>query len=220
MAVFVPGVARTVLHGYIGANPYVVVHHWRPGTSTAAWTMPDLTLLAAEIKTAWQAFMRAYQCTNTNIYQVDAMDIGSSTGLGTINAFAFVLGTRPGTLEPSSACTVVHNKIAARYRGGHPRTFWPGGSAAETADEAHWNSSWITNIANSVASFVGAVVATSYSFGAGTLNHVIPRYTYRIDNDSTHHKYTRTRIGVLSVDVVQSYDAMARIGSQRKRLIV
>jgi hypothetical protein len=71
-----------------------------------------------------------------------------------------------------------------------------------------------------VASFVGAVVATSFSFGAGSLNHVIPRYTYRIDNDTVHHKYLRTRIGVLSVDVVQSYDAMTRIGQQRNRLIV
>jgi hypothetical protein len=218
MLIPVPGVALAVLKGMIGANPWVITFHFKNGSSTVPWTQPDLDLLANNVYNKWTTTVGTLTPTNVSINECDVTDLTNSTGLGSIYTHAATAGGRAGTLSPSSVCYVIQNRIAARYRGGHPRTFYPGGVAGDMAGEALWNTSVQGTFPAQVVAYISAIRSVAYSFGSGTLNHVIPRYTYLLNNDTTAHKWTRTRNGLLSVDTVNSYFLQARIGSQRKRL--
>lgn len=216
--VFVPGVAHTTLSGMIGVNPWAVTHHWKAGSSITPWTTADITLLATTVFTAWVTQMKAQTDSVTSVNSVNAIDLTNSAGVGVLYTPAASTGTRTGAILPSSACMVMQNRIAARYRGGHPRTFWRVGVEPDLANEYAWTPAYLTSVATSVANWVGLVRAPAYSFGTGVLNHVIPRYTYAYTDDAAHHKYKKTRTGLLSVDTVQSYFGVPTIGSQRRRL--
>jgi hypothetical protein len=204
----------------IGANPWAITFHWKNGSSTVPWTQADLDLLCLTtynaVTSAWQANL----CTNTNWTEVDGTDLTNAAGVGSVYTHAIVSGTLSSPFVPSGAAQVVQNRIAARYRGGHPRTFWPPANAANQANEYQWTTSRVGLMATAQTALVGSVRAASYSFGAGTLNHVIPRYTYSYTDDPVHHKWIRTRTGLLSVDVVQAYFGQTKIGSQRKRMVI
>jgi hypothetical protein len=216
----VPGVALTVLKGFIGANPWVVTHHWKNGSSTVPWTQSDLDLLANNVYNKWTTTVGTMIPTNVNVTEVDATDLSSVSGVGSLYTHAAVAGGRAGTLSPSSVCYVIQNRISARYRGGHPRTFWPGGVAGDMAGEATWNTTVQGTFPTQVVAYVSAIRGVAYSFGSGTLNHVIPRYIYNVTDDPASHKYRRTKSSLLSVDIVNSYFLQPRVGSQRKRLSV
>jgi hypothetical protein len=214
----VPGVAHTILKGHIGANPWAVVLHWQAGASTAPWTQSDLDLLTKTAFTSWGTNLKNLTGTNVLLEESDGQDLTSTTGLGSIWNPSAVPGTNSNTLMPSSVCMVMQNRIAARYRGGHPRTFWPSATGSALATEALFNAAVPGQWNTGVVAYVQTVRSAAYSFGSSTLNHVIPRYTYMITNDPVHHKYTRQRNGLLSVNVVQSYFGLQKVGSQRRRL--
>lgn len=216
--VYVPGVALTVLKGYFGSNPWAVTHHWRNATSTTPWTQADLDLLCLTVFNAWGTALKSQHCTIVDTREVDGTDLTNASGVGSVYTHAPVAGSKSGGANPSNICINVQNRIAARYRGGHPRTFWPAGGVLDMSGEANWGPSFTTSMANAVASFVNTVKAATFSFGTGSLNHVIPRYTYTITDDPAAHKYKRERQGLLSVDVVQSYFAVTKLGSMRRRL--
>jgi hypothetical protein len=216
--VYVPGVALTVLKGFIGTNPWAVTHHWQNGASITPWTQADLDLLCLTVFNAWGSALKGNTAVNVETHEVDGTDLTNASGVGSVYTHTPVFGLLSGGLQPSSLCMVVQNRIAARYRGGHPRSFWPVGTVSQFAGEALWSPTFVTSIANNVVSFVEAVRAPSYSFGSGVLNHVIPRYTYTMTDDPASHKWKRERTGLLSVNVVQSYFGVQKAGSQRKRL--
>jgi len=177
-----------------------------------------MDLLAQTVFNAFTTALGSRTANNVTHDTVTSVDLGSSTGVSSIYTHTPVSGTGSAPLEPSSACLVVQNRIAARYRGGHPRTFWPAIDSNNMVDEAHWNSVQVTGYVTAVTTFISTVVSASYTGGATLLQHVIPRYTYTITNDPVHHKYLRERTGLLSVDTVQSYVGNTIIGSQRRRL--
>lgn len=217
--VYVPGVARSVLKGMIGANPWVVVHHWKFGTVIAPWIQADTDALALNIFNSWGTHMKADTGGNTSVNEVDVVDLTNATGVGSTYTHTPVNGTQGAIIEPSSACVNVQNRIASRYRGGHPRTMWPCLTTQDMLNEYQWSPTRLTAIGNDVAAFVGTVAAATYSGGAGTLQHVIPRYTYTYTNDSVHHKYLKERTGLEGVHTVMSYFAVQRIGQMRRRLV-
>jgi len=216
--VFAPGIARSVLKGMIGVNPWAVVHHWQFGTSSLPWTQHDADLLALTTFNAWGSAFMSHCGNNISTAEVDVADLTNSTGVGSIYTHTPVLGTIGGPLEPSSACVVVQNRIAARYRGGHPRTFWPALMQGSMLNEYQWIPANALQIQVAAAAFVTAIVTAAYTGGTGPLQHVIPRWSYTVTDDPVHHKYIRTRTGYIRSDVVTGYQANQVIGSQRRRL--
>jgi hypothetical protein len=216
--VYTPGVAGTVLSGMIGSNPWAVAHHWQFGTSTAAWSQSNLDLLAQTIYTAATANFIPFMGNNVDTRQVTSTDLGSSTGLGSLYTHSPTVGLLGTPLEPSSLCMVIQNRIASRYRGGHPRTYYPLYTQQYMATENTWQPANVATAATKVVAFVSAVISAAYSGSPGALQHVIPRYLYSHTDDPVHHKYTKTRIGLEGVHVVNSYFGNGRVGSQRRRL--
>jgi hypothetical protein len=107
--------------------------------------------------------------------------------------------------------------IAARYRGGHPRCYIPGPSSNNCADGETVSTANQGVLNTAFAGIVGDVVTALPGSGAGAANHCVPRYTYTITDDPVHHKYLRTKSGVIAVYTVQSYSAHGKLAVQRRR---
>jgi hypothetical protein len=77
-------------------------------------------------------------------------------------------GSYPGTLAtpdlPSQTAFVSSYEIPVRYRGGHPRSYWPFGTAAELSDE----NTWTTAFVDSVQSYTNTVIAGMVGQQAGS----------------------------------------------------
>lgn len=214
----VPGVASTVLSGMIGTNPWAVTHHWKFGTSAAPWSQSDLDLLCLTVYNAWGTALKPQTGNNVDTRQVTGVDLTNTSGVGSLYTHAPVTGTNASPVEPSSTAVVVQNRIASRYRGGHPRTFWPAWTITQMANEHQWQASQLGTFNAAIVSFISAIIAAPYTGGVGGLEHVIPRYTYTYTNDPTHHKWLKERATLLNVYTVQSYFTVQQIGSQRRRL--
>lgn len=216
--VFVPGVAASTLRGLIGSNPWACTFHWQNGSSVAPWTAADINLLAQMTMTAWNGSMKGNHATNVSVVGADAIDLTNSTGAGSTYTAAAIVGTLSGVLEPASAAVVVQCKISARYRGGHPRVYWPAGTQVQMLNEYQWTATFASSMATAMVNYVSNVRTAAWSFGTSSLNHVIPRYTYTYTDVPGKHKYLKTRNALLGVSVVNSYVGNQKIGSQRRRL--
>jgi len=218
--VHVPGVALTSSSGKIGSQPFAVIHHWQFGTQTNRWTQPDLDLLATIIDTAWSTHLRAECGTNVSLLQVVASDLTDNQSLQSTVVATAGLGSRVGLHEPASAAVLVRNRIVARYRGGHPRTYWPFGVPADFQDEFNWTTALTTDVLTTVQAWVSQVTGAAYSVSGNPLKQVVPRYTYSITDDTVHKKYVRERTGLLGVNPVIGYEVMKPISSQRRRMTI
>jgi hypothetical protein len=216
--IYAPGVAQTVLSGTIGTQPWAVLYHWKPASSSEGWSQVDLGLLAQTVFEKWTSTLAFQAATNVSLHQVAAADLTDSAGLTDLYIDSPSHGQESGVLMPSSLCVVVQNIILSRYRGGHPRTYWPFGSEDDLQDEAHWTPGFASGVADAVAQFVSQIVNTAFSFGSSELNHVCLRYQWEYNLDEVHHKYNKIRTGLLGVFPVQGYNGDVEVGTQRRRL--
>lgn len=218
MQVLVPGVAQLVFGGRFGTQPWVVVHHWRLGTSTADWSAANMQSLCNAARTSYGAHLAKHGGNLTNLDTVTGVDIGAS-----IPASAQATGSIPGTgaggnLANSSMSAVMRNHINARYKGGHPRSYWPLGTTTDTANEYSWTNTFLTVFASDMVLFVSDIVAALPGSGSTAANHCVPLYTYEYVDDASHHKYRKIRSGLKAVYTVANYSTMQKFGTQRRRL--
>jgi len=218
MQVPVPGVAQVTYGGTFGSQPWAVVHHWRLGTSTADWSSANLTSLVNAASSAFATRFASHMPVSVSLRDVRAVDIGAAVPAVGENTTVHP-GTGTGTaFSASSGCCVISNHIGARYKGGHPRSYWPFGTQQDVANEFQFTTTFIGVIAQAMANYIEDIVIALPGSGAGAANHCVPLYTYEVVNDSLNHKYKRIRNGLKAVYTVQSYSANLTYGTQRRRL--
>lgn len=215
MAAFVPvpGCIQTTIAGVIGTHKFAQVWHFANPSHTSGWPAADIQAvvdsLQSNMKTAFQAFM----ATNTTFQTVTGVDLSNSTPAIAISAPPAWTGTGSGLMTPAMSF-MISFKIAARYRGGKPRTYFPPLTAVhENVTDDGWDSSGVTGMQTGMGTVISAVAAVI----PGT-QHVCPRYTYTYTDDPAKHKYTRTRGAPVTTPVVQSYLGSSKMRSQRRRL--
>src|SRR5262249_27964114 len=157
--------------------------------------------------------IRSLMGTNVVLNNVTAVDLTNTTPATAVSTGAALTGTGAGQSEPSLS-VMVNFVIAARYRGGHPRTYFPPpGSGQETATVDQWSTSYVnsfnTAMSTSFAQIVGSVPGTV---------HVVPLFSYTYTDDPTHHTYRRTRNAFTGSYTVASYVTSATIRHQRRRM--
>lgn len=109
-------------------------------------------IMEATISSSWQGLMHPDNALQGFILE----DLSSDTGAVGETSFS-TAGTRSGDpLSPATAF-VASYEISRRYRGGHPRSYFPFGTATDLAGDAEWSS--------------GAVSA--FTSGAGTLGDTL-----------------------------------------------
>jgi hypothetical protein len=152
--------------------------------------------------------------------QIESEDLTSATG-AVDTSVESVVGSRAGSALPSSTSLVSSYTIARRYRGGHPRAYWPFGADSDLLSETQWTSAFPTACDTGINAYFAALVAAGWS-GAGTLTHVNVSYYEGftvVTNPITGRARNVPTLRVSPVvDLVTAVHSRSSIGTQRRRL--
>jgi hypothetical protein len=145
--VALPAVANVIRAQFVyaygsDANAQVALHLAYSDASP-----PDqahMTTLATNLHTNYVTNLKPLHVTSCVLHQIILTDLSSASG-----AVGVWSGSEAGTrsaLNPVSAetCLLINFKVARRYKGGHPRTYWPFGNGADLQDPQNWTSSFVT----------------------------------------------------------------------------
>lgn len=153
-----------------------------------------------------------------SLTEVIAEDLTSSTSA--VGSYSETVGgTRSGAPLSAGAAAVMQYRIPRRYRGGHPRGYWPFGTAADITTQDAWGSVFLAAYLTNWESFITAVQASGWA-GAGALAQVNVSYF----EGFTNHTYPSGRVRAIPtprvtplVDFVTDYFANPKVASQRRR---
>jgi hypothetical protein len=154
----VPGCVRVELlwtqNGVPAAN---ILHATYTGGAPSS---DDCTALASAIDAAfWTDALKGYYSSFTVLAGVRVTDIATDTG-----ASGEYSDGSAGTISDEGVgaqmCIMVNYSIARRYRGGHPRTYYPGLSNEYLESPQTWDVEGI-NAINSAASDMNGVLASA-----------------------------------------------------------
>jgi hypothetical protein len=164
----------------------------------------DLTNYANLLATAWNNDVAPLCATQIALTSVDVIDLSSPTSASstvTVNH----AGSRVGSPLPASTALVSSWLAPLRYRGGHPRNYWPGGVQTDLGNVASWLGASLTAFQSGFAAFFTAINAAPVAGGSA---HLI-LLSYKSGG--------ALRPTPLPV-IVQGVTVHPRIDSQRKRL--
>lgn len=215
--ILVPNTVQLKPYGTIQGTQWVVLLHW-------AITMGSGPITAAVLNAMCNKFYTditpriATDWPSSHILQgVSAVDLSTNTpALGQSTGAAFPGG---GTgMQDAASCLVIQEKTSSRYRGGHPRIYWPGLLTSLQANANSWGSSALANWTTAWGLTITDVGSAAITAGATIAVQVVPRYTYSVTDDPVKKKYVRKKTGWMQNDVVYSNVMNPRIGTQRRRL--
>jgi len=171
----VPNVVRVRLKGQNSGQVYnnVIYLQYTPPAPTTA----DLTTLANTIATAWTTNLASLQHGGVSLLGQDLADLTAPTA-ASISTTHSIPGTRPGTPLLTSAALVVSWQINVRYRGGHPRTYFPWGVVADTTGARLWAAAFVTSALAGARAFRTALNAMT----TGTTTYKLVCVSYRRNN--------------------------------------
>lgn len=183
------------------------------GTSDTA----KMNAIAGIFASAWDTWLASVHPNQVTLEEVTTTDLSTDTS----PSGSHIDGT-PGTLTgglSAGACVVISSEIARRYRGGHPRAYWPMGSEAKLGSAQTWDPTFVTDVVTAYTGFLGALVTgwpTGISPGAfsnvsyfhGFTNHTFP---------SGRTRPIPTVRGAVVIDPVTAFLVRQSVGSQRRR---
>jgi hypothetical protein len=178
----------------------------------------DLNTLGATIATAWGTNLSSAMSTAGALIGVALTDLTSATGAQT-QVSTSKIGTGGAVSLPNGTAAVIRFKIARRYRGGHPRFYFPFPPQAQEGAGPGWLSTYVSSLAASFLAFITAVETTP-PVALGALTHVNVSYFSGFTNKSfpsgRTHPVPTLRATPLQ-DLVVSYSVNPNYGSQRRR---
>jgi hypothetical protein len=195
-------VKNRVYFSYTGAGPNVT----------------DLNTLATTISAAWNTNMVPQQNTGCTLTSIMLTDLASASGAQTVVSTSRV-GTLAGTALNAGVAMVLKEKIARRYRGGHPRYYHAGRVVADLATSTQWVAANVTALVTAFQAFIAACIVTPPT-NIGTMANVNVSYFAGFTNRTNSAGRTFPRPNVRAtptVDTVTSYAGNNTVGSQRRR---
>ena len=215
----VPKVLKVQYFWTIGADLAADCRQYFEYTGAGA-SIPDMNTLAGNIASSYATNLAPMAHASRVLTEVLITDLTSPTS-SVGSTIVSTAGSRAGGELPASACLLESAEIDRRYRGGHPRTYWPFGTdtdvdtpqlwstafvdAAAAALAAHF-SDWSTDLVTGIAS----VAPVNISYYEGFTVHM--GTTGRARNVST------PRLAPV-VDAVVEYVIRLGIAQIRKRLL-
>ena len=172
-----------------------------------------LTWLTSDVQAPWETLLEAEGSTDLSAVSIEAQDLGSPTG-GSATVTPTAVGARTGDFAPASACVVCSWEINRRYRGGHPRTYFPFGTAGtyESGSAKLWYTGFIAACQTAIGTFKSAIEGTSTA-GTDFTTLVSVSYYDRVINPVAPYRRTDP-----VVDPVVALTVKQRICTQRRRL--
>jgi hypothetical protein len=183
-------------------------------------TSAALTSIASDMHGDMATLAEPLMSSDTLLESVIVTDMTSDTGA----SGDFVgpdAGTRSGTPLPAEACLIMNHRIARRYRGGKPRSYFPWGVAGDLADRQTWNAGFLDAVETGWATFLTNVAARP-SYGGVVLGSFVNVGLYKGFTPVTNPLTGRTRdvpkyIGMPNVDTIVLSQPNPKVGSQRRR---
>lgn len=208
----VPGVVKLIFSSLRGDSPVENILHIAY-TGSAPDTATLASYLTGEVAPAAETLFNAEGSTDLTGVSIEALDLSSDTGASASVAFS-ATGVRTGDFAPSSAAVCISLEINRRYRGGHPRNYWPFGTAGtyESGSSKLWDTGFIAAVQGAFTTFADAIQAVTVG---GTSFTTLVNVSYYDRNLNPVAPYRRT---TPVVDNVVGYVTKQRICSQRRRL--
>lgn len=105
-------------------------------------TAVELNALAAAIATSANTYLIPLMRSDRTLIAIEIVDLTNPTApVG--EAIVSHPGTRVGGTLPASAAVLESSQILRRYRGGHPRVYWPFGTADDQTDAQTWSTGFV-----------------------------------------------------------------------------
>lgn len=215
----VPNVIRNVLKFTTGEDLKAAIRFFLAYTGSAP-TNAELATFAAGIGTAFAAQLLGLGSDSTGLQTVTSTDLTSSTS-GEGAASPEVVCTRGATINTSDACLLEGLHVNRRYRGGHPRIYWPFGVQGDLQDGQTWTSDFLSECITALDDFYSAVLALTWSGGSITNRVNVSYYSgFTVHDGITGRaRNVSTPRGSAIVDIVPESFVRTGIASQRRRLL-
>lgn len=215
----VPKVVKCALIFTDGINVDIVTRFYIQYSGTAP-SSAELNAFAANIRGAFQDHLLDQLSDQFALIRVECIDLSTTS-----SAEGSDVGTFTGTAtDPPNAADVAvisSYEIARRYRGGHPRGYWPLGTSGQLATPQTWDSAFIANLHTVMSDFFTQVRASTWA-AAGSLTHVNVSYfagfTVVTDPVTGRARNVPTVRATPVVDAITSRIERIRVGTQRRRL--
>jgi hypothetical protein len=214
----VPNVLKVQLHYLNGSFSWSNALHF--AYTGGPYGGSSLTSLAGTTATAWGADMAPQVDTVTSLTGVTITDLSSKSG-GVGQVSVSTPGTHVGSPLPDSACVLVNWLISRRYRGGKPRTYFPGGvQTVLNADGRTWTAAFISAFGIGLSNFLQAIF-TNPDAVVGLQSCQVSYYSgfTPVTNQITGRVKNVPNIRTTPVvDLINSTSVQPLLGSQRRRL--
>ncbi len=202
----VPNVVKIVVGGTYHDAAWLNIFHqqYDSGAPTASSLGDFLTdVWKPAVDTAWGAEMSV----DNEVTSITGTDLASDEGV-TVSIVDSTFGVRTGDFMPAGVALVMSAEIPRRYRGGHPRSYLPWGTAGtmESGSTKFWDTSFLADCGTKFVAFADAVQSHLY----------LPTHYDSLVNVS--YVSGGARRVTPQVDAITSYIPRDRISSQRRRL--
>jgi hypothetical protein len=140
----------------------------------SAPSVANLDTFGGVIKTEADSVLPAVLAPDKTITGFVLEDLASDTGAVSTTADSTV-GTHDGTPLPADVAAVASYEIPRRYRGGHPRSYWPLGNVDDIDTGDVWQPDSVTAFSTAVVGVIDSLVGEAA--GSTTIaNHVAVSY--------------------------------------------
>jgi hypothetical protein len=151
---------------------------------------------------------------------VEVTDLSSATGAVGVSTHAAIQGTSStGAALPEETAVCVRYSLTRRYRGGHPKSFWPFGTQGDLDTPLVWGSTFLGEVNTDVAAHETALAM----FTSGTTDfskHVNVSYYegFTVHTGTTGRaRNVQTARSSPVVDQLGAPEALAAVSQQRRR---
>jgi hypothetical protein len=215
--IFAPGVAMLRLVGVVGSNPQAQILHFYGGT-TAAWSQAQINTLATSAFTSVSAHLAAQLGANVRYDYAEAVDLTDAVQRVAKTTAAPVPGTQVAPFLALGSSVMVNHHIGARYRGGHPRTYFPPPAVAFTNNGDTWTAAYVSAFQAAYDNFRDDILVALTAGGLGGAVQCAPRYTYSYTADANKHKFLKERTGFIGPFPISQSLVSDQVRTQRRRL--
>ena len=154
--------------------------------------------------------------------QVVTTDLtGPTMGVGT-STHAAIPGTRDsgsGHTLPDDVATLINYSVGRRYRGGHPREYWPFGEAEDLLDQRTWSGAFVAAVDTFINTYLTAFAA--FTTGSTSLIAQVLLSYYEgfkvVDGSTGRARNVPLVRAAPLINALSGHGANSGIASQRRR---
>lgn len=156
----VAGVIKIAQSGTIGVYNWANVLHAQ--YSGGPPDVADLTTFAGALEASWATNIKPLQNSDTILTKIAITDLATTSGaLGEWTGST--AGSQSAQINSANACILMDYPSSFRYRGGHPRTYWPPFPAPDLQDAGHWTSGAVASFVTATEVYLGLLYTSTYT---------------------------------------------------------